>query len=218
MLKQTHTLYYGSDFLPFLELLPNLVDEDGPWALKVTGVSPSFEEESDGSTVEEVDLDGVERETEESPIVAKSTVLASSGGILEPASNGERLPSRDRKSSLPLSAKTFLGTAATSPNQMRSSPFASPPSGKDVLARLVKAANAVLHFDPEMIAQEITRRELELFLQIEVSTSSFFFARFLSERSKPRDWLRHTLVSGKKDPHHDKIARFNSAYNDLHEW
>ena len=35
---------------------------------------------------------------------------------------------------------------------------------------------------------------------------------------QPRDWLRHTLVPGKKDPKTDPIAKFNAHYNELHEW
>ena len=103
-----------------------------------------------------------------------------------------------------MSAKNFLqGTLqSTLPGSSRTpGPSGTNTPGRDNMSRLVKASNNLLHFDSDDIAKEITRQELELYMKIE-----------------PRDWLRHTLVSGKKDPNSDRIARFNASYNDLHDW
>ncbi|PAV21147.1 ras GEF [Pyrrhoderma noxium] len=164
ILRQPHTLYYGSDFLPFLEILPTLQDQDSSWAVKVeTIIADSDESDNDSDAV-----------------------------------NPARPITRERKSSIPLSAKNFL--SGNLPATIRTVGSISP-SPRDTLSRLVKASNGILHVDSEELAREITRRELDLYMRIE-----------------SRDWLRHTLVSGKKDPNSDRIARFNTHYNDLHDW
>ena len=51
ILRQPHTLYYGSDFLPFLEILPTLQDQDSSWAVTVETViadSDELDSDSDG--------------------------------------------------------------------------------------------------------------------------------------------------------------------------
>lgn len=168
VLRQSHTLYYGSDFLPFLERLPTLVDKDSAWAMKVPDPSLVLSDESDNSTSEDLDeavaealnagdtlAEGLEESPDSAGSPSKMIDLTSSAG-------------RERKSSIPLSAKAFLPRPAVS---------AAPMSQKDLLARLVRTANALSHFDSEVIAQEITRRELELYLQIEVGNFSFHSKR-----------------------------------------
>ncbi|KAI5124751.1 hypothetical protein M0805_005385 [Coniferiporia weirii] len=185
ILRQTHTLYYGSDFLPFLEMLPTLQDRDSGWAVKVeTSIAESDESDSNYESEDTGD---------ESPSTlpiphSVDVTLASSRPI-----------TRERKSSIPLSAKTFL--QGTLPASVRvPGPHGNSPS-RDSVSRLLRASNTLLHFDSEDIAKEITRRALGLYMKIE-----------------PRDWLRHTLVAGKKDPNQDLIARYNGLYNDLHDW
>lgn len=165
VLRQSHTLYYGSDFLPFLERLPTLVDKDSTWAMKVPDPSLVLSDESDNSTSDDLDeavaealnagdtlAEGIEESPDSAGSPSKMIDLTSGAG-------------RERKSSIPLSAKAFLPRPAVS---------AAPMSQKDLLARLVRTANALSHFDSEIIAQEITRRELELYLQIEVGFFSSF--------------------------------------------
>lgn len=174
ILRQTHTLFYGSDLLPFLELLHTMRDLDSAWAMPEPSIAEDDSDSNDDGHTSEGET-AVTASQHESVISSSSTQLSG----------------RDRKLSIPLSAKAIMQT-----------PIASVPSPtRDMIARLVKTSNALLHFDSEDVAKEITRRELELYMAIE-----------------PRDWLRHTLVSGKKDPNHDRIARFNSAFNDLHDW
>lgn len=175
ILRQTHTLYYGSDLLPFIEMLPTIQDLDSAWAMPESSVA---EDDSDSN----YDVDGHSEGDTQSSTLKNESILSA---------NSSQLSGRDRKASFSLSAKAIMQT-----------PISSVPSPtRDMISRLAKTSNALLHFDSDDVAKEITRRELELYMAIE-----------------PRDWLRHTLVSGKKDPNHDRIARFNSAFNGLHDW
>ena len=182
ILRQPHTLYYGSDFLPFLEILPTLQDQDSSWAVTVETIiadSDELDSDSDG---------GYER-----PLTVTHPVV-----VPEQVADPARPITRERKSSIPFSAKNFL--SGSLPATIGTAGSISP-SPRDTLSRLVKASNGILHVDSEELAREITRRELDLYMRIQ-----------------SRDWLRHTLVSGKKDPNSDVIARFNTHYNDLHDW
>lgn len=181
ILRQPHTLYYGSDFLQFFESLPALQDQDSAWAVKAeTSLSESDESDSDLAY--------------EPP--AEPSQPAS---VTEKVEQPSRPLTRERKSSIPLSAKTFL--QGTLPSTVRIPGTSANSPARDSMTRILKTSNNLLHYDSEDIAKEITRRELDLYIKIE-----------------PRDWLRHTLVSGKKEPHSDRIARFNASYNDLHDW
>ncbi|KAH8118477.1 ras GEF [Phellopilus nigrolimitatus] len=189
VLRQTHTLYYGSDFLPFVEMLPTLHDLDSAWAVKAeTSIAESDESDSNyGGEIENT-------EVEVPPVSSQPR------NSLDAMTGTSRPATRERKSSIPLSAKTFLQGSLPTSARAPGPPGSSSPA-RDSIVRLSRASNAFLHFDSEDIAKEITREELDLYMKIE-----------------PRDWLRHTLVSGKKDPNHDRIARFNSSYNELHAW
>ena len=156
-------------------------DQDSSWAVTVeTIIADSDESDNDDG--------GYER-----PLTVTHPVV-----VPEQAANPVRPITRERKSSIPLSAKNFL--SGNLPATIRTAGSISP-SPRDTLSRLVKASNGILHVDSEELAREITRRELDLYMRIQ-----------------SRDWLRHTLVSGKKDPNSDVIARFNTHYNDLHDW
>lgn len=185
ILKQPHTLYYGTDFLPFLESLHTLQDLDSAWAVKA---ETSIDESDEDSNYDSDFAYEVPQASSQPP------------SAVEKSEHATRPSTRERKSSIPLSAKNFLqGTLQGSVRAPGPSGTNTP--GRDNMSRLVKASNNLLHFDSDDIAKEITRQELELYMKIE-----------------PRDWLRHTLVSGKKDPNSDRIARFNASYNDLHDW
>lgn len=187
ILKQTHTLYYGSDFLPFFEMLSTLHDQEGAWAMRVEASIAESDESDDNLGADGTDEGNAtstapkQREGEPSSVAVPQSIM------------------RERKSSIPLSAK-FLQSSLQGTVRTQGGAFSNP-NPKDKIPRLVKASNGLLHFDADDIAKEITRRELELYMKIE-----------------PRDWLRHTLVSGRKDPNQDRISRFNAHYNDLHDW
>jgi hypothetical protein len=184
IISKTYLLHYGSDFLPFLEVLPTLVDRDSSWALKVDDA----DESDDSYSLLEDDDESVKS-------AAKST---SSPQAQEKTSIN--IPSRSRKSSLPLlNAKVLFPSSSSSTGSAESDNMEF--TTKQQLKELVKVANEVNLIDSTEIAQEITRIEKRLFLEIE-----------------PRHWLHFTFVSGKKDPESNTIARFNNVSNHLADW
>ncbi|THH09195.1 hypothetical protein EW145_g2199 [Phellinidium pouzarii] len=195
LLSYSHTLSYGSDFLPFIETLPTLEDEDAEWSLKVN----DFSAESDNETDSISDMVPGRLETDmESPTTPLSQIPRCSAS--EPASS-PRTAARERRSSLPLSAMALIKAPILSSVWYQRTDEQSKPSVKDIVTKLQRTAAALSQHEADAIANEITRRESELFLKIQ-----------------RRDWLRHTLIPGKKDPKSDPIAHFSSNYNELHEW
>ncbi|KIM48182.1 hypothetical protein M413DRAFT_61272, partial [Hebeloma cylindrosporum] len=149
IISKTHLLHYGSEFLPFLEQLPGLVDQDSAWALKVA-ISDS---DSDVYTPDDEDDD----ETHIND-AAKSDVGSGSASV---DSHKVAFPSRERKASLP------LPKALLAPAQLNgSNPHAYDQSPKQHIKDLVKLAQAVLNTDSDEIAQEITRQGVKRFLEI----------------------------------------------------
>jgi len=133
-------------------MLPNLVDHDAEWALKVE--DPAHESDDSYSLLEE---DGTTR---------------SDPDITPPVAVPEKplplpAPARERKPSipLPLILANNPGTGSSEPDT----------SEKQQIKDLVKLAHEVLAVDPDEIAQEITRVEVKLFLDIKV----YFFFRIL---------------------------------------
>ncbi|KAF9069038.1 ras guanine nucleotide exchange factor domain-containing protein [Rhodocollybia butyracea] len=188
IISKTYLLHYGSDFLPFLEVLPTLVDRDSAWALKVDDHSAYLSDDS-YSLLEDDDDESV-----------KSSVNTTSSPPGEQGKTSMTIPSRSRKSSLPLlTAKVLFPSSGSSNGSVESDNTDF--TVKQQLRELVKLANEVNMMDPGDIAQEITRIEKRLFLEIE-----------------PRHWLHFTFVSGKKDPELNTIARFNNVSNHLADW
>lgn len=168
-------------------MLPTLRDQESNWAMQAEASIAESDESDDN-----LGSDGSEESVSTKTQLRTRDEGPSSGGVQESLR-------RERKSSIPLSAKFLQGSLQGTVRTQSGSPWN--PSSGGINARLVKVSNALLHFDADDIAKEITRRELELYMKIE-----------------PRDWLRHTLVSGRKDPNHDRISRFNAHYNELHDW
>ncbi|KAJ7487620.1 ras guanine nucleotide exchange factor domain-containing protein [Mycena galericulata] len=191
--SKTYLLHYGSDFLPFHELLPNLVDKDAAWAHK-----PDYpEDESDYDDDEKsavLTLSSTHSSELESPL---------SSARSPPSAKAKTAPTipapfRERKGSLPLGNKLIIPQATSNGISQNGNPESGHRSQLKELLKLAADVNAT---DSEEIAQEITRLEVKLFLDIE-----------------PRHWLRYTFVSGKKDPATDSIARFNDFSNHLADW
>lgn len=172
-IKQTfahlHTLHYGSDFLPFLEILPTLKDEDASWALKPDDISI---ESDDGEGLEPADAYfpppplSVEQDDEVDSFDPDRPLLVSLGSQSQAVKVA--MPStRERKSSLPLFAR-FLQTpiSATLNERQRSQS-----STRDVLSKLLKVAQQVLHTDSGDIAREMTRIDWKHFQKIKVTIS-----------------------------------------------
>lgn len=193
IISKTHLLHYGSEFLPFLEQLPGLKDEDGTWALRVEGSdtdSEGYNDEEDEEDTrvehEEVDID-----------------VTSNG----PVSFGSKIVvTRERKPSLP------LPKALLSPSQN------AEPLPKQLIKDLVKLANEVLAVDAEQVARQITKQFATLFLTIKVWVN---VALQLDNQTywviQPRDWLRFTFSSPKKMLD-DCIGEYNTLSNHLADW
>ena len=152
IISKTHLLHYGSEFLPFLEQLPSLVDQDSAWALKVV-IS-----DNDSDDYIPDDEDDEETHTDD------TTKLEVGGGsAISVDSHKVAFPSRERKSSLPL-PKTML--SPPQPNGIN--PHAYDQSPKQHIKDLAKLALTVQSTDSDEIAQEITRQGVKRFLEIKV--------------------------------------------------
>ncbi|KAF9044714.1 ras GEF [Hymenopellis radicata] len=151
IISKTYLLHYGSDFLPFLELLPNLVDKDASWALKVEDIAS----ESDDSY-------SLLEEEEEKSVDSSSRPPQTTSSPKE-----KKVPPpnvfRERKGSLPLTAKALLPHPLDDFSQYDH----TPDNPKQQLRELQKLAVEVNNADPEELAREITRLESKLFLDIE---------------------------------------------------
>ncbi|KAH9969049.1 ras guanine nucleotide exchange factor domain-containing protein [Russula dissimulans] len=179
IVTKTHLLHYGSDLVPFLEGRP-LQDKDAAWAMKVDeptseGDEPYTFSEDDDDIVPS--LESTSSQTLASEDTSSTHTLSVSSG-------------RERKSSLVLSARS---TATAPPEHVD--------SVKEILKSLLSTSARLSVYEPQHVAEEITRVGRSLFLLIE-----------------PRDWLQHVLVSGKKDPETHSIARFNEVSEHLADW
>lgn len=128
--------------------MPNLVDEDAAWALKVEDLA---DESDDSYSLLEDDDENASK----SEVDSQSNLNASSSTMKGKPATGFR----ERKGSLPLSAKALLP---------QNNHVNEDPTPKDQLKKLQRLAQEVNATDPEEIAQEITRLESKLFLQIKV--------------------------------------------------
>ncbi|KAH7915776.1 ras guanine nucleotide exchange factor domain-containing protein [Hygrophoropsis aurantiaca] len=189
IISKTYLLHYGSDFLPFLEHVPGLVDKDAAWALKCE------------NTIDDIDdpyYPFGEGEYDE-PLVANDSSSMSLSSQSPSIENSVVAPtiSRERKSSLPLSAKAIINPI-TSPHGQADILEISP---KHLLKELQRIHSELQSVDCTDVAEEITRVEAKLFMQIE-----------------PRHWLQFTLAPGPKDAESDSISRFNAFSEHLASW
>ncbi|EMD42036.1 hypothetical protein CERSUDRAFT_110577 [Gelatoporia subvermispora B] len=183
ILSKTYLLHYGADFIPFLEMLPTLKDTDKGWALKI-------EDESDEVSLLSEDELTPPPPRSASPLTNLSTQSADDLRLLD------RQPqSRERKSSLPF-AKVALNMSHAM--QPKTPPTLEGPEQtlKATLKFLLTTSEDLSVHAAQDIAQEISRVQLEHFLKI-----------------KPRNWLQHVFVQGRKDPERDPIAKYNFLTN-----
>ncbi|KZV77736.1 ras GEF [Peniophora sp. CONT] len=197
IVSKSHLLHYGSDFLPFLESRP-LVDSDAPWALKVQ--EPAGDGEDDRYSLFEDDDDDDDHDHRHAPQLLPPPAhprppAPRSAPVRDPDDGKPRAAARERKSSLPLSAKALMD-----PGVPQNSPDVDM-SPKTILRELQSISAALERIDPDVVAQEITRVEKELFIRI-----------------KPRHWLQHALTSGKKEPDRDTIACFSEVSYHIADW
>lgn len=153
---KTYLLHYGSEFLPFLETLHEYTDLDSAWALKVD--IPDETEDVYSLEEEDVLLHSALYSTRKTTLVKMPNPISA-------------LPlSRERKSSLP-HPLLFASRTTLLPTQ---DPSEIPP--KQQLRDLMKLAQEVMVLEPEEVAQEITRIEARLFLDIQVQFPSNTFS------------------------------------------
>lgn len=156
---KTYLLHYGSVFIPFYETLGKLKDQDTTWAMKV---EEPKDDSDDASSVADAHAT-----SSSSPVSSRT-----SHSLHDPnptvATPAPPLPSsevkRERKSSLPLSAKMLMNSSPTQ---------SSNPSSPDVtwnkrLKLLSQCAQTFSDVDINDMAQEICRAQVEYFLEIKV--------------------------------------------------
>lgn len=183
IVSKTYLLHYGSEFIPFMEILSTLKDQDAAWAMKI---AEPKEDSDDAASLQE-----------------KTKLNTSSHSLLQPASENHPAPTpsksvaRERKHSLPLSARILV--MESSPASGPADSIAHPPKNK--LRILVTLSNQFMQTDPTSLAQEISRLECRFFLQIE-----------------PRHWLQHVIAQGPKDAETDPITQYNHVSNHVAEW
>lgn len=149
IIAKTYLIHYGLEFLPFLETLPNLIDKDASWALKINN---STEESDDSYSILDEDEVRSVSPVSESPVVSSTSA--------RPASPTQVSVARERKHSLPLSRST--PKSATSHNgEFDHSP-------KNVIRELQRITVELYNLNPNDVAREITRVQKGLFLKIQV--------------------------------------------------
>jgi hypothetical protein len=153
VLGKTYLLHYGSDFLPFLEHLPSIVDCDAAWAQKT---EPLLDDTDDPYSISDGE--------DESLVVHTDSAPASRSSMAPSHENSIGSSYRERKQSLPLSAKALI------------MPIPSPHGAdipeitrKQLLKELYRHSLELQSYDCSEIAEEITRVEAKLFMEIEVS-------------------------------------------------
>lgn len=162
ILNKTYLLHYGAEFLPIIEMIPTMKDLDTSWALKVE------DESSDTSSVSD---------EEHSFVMDPATSHRSSSPSLIPTDSGSTNVStsqtgftRERKASLPLTAKALIAAPPMASGSMQDHvyPGQMQLSTKTILRTLQSTSHALHLCDPADIAQEITRIQCQFFLRIEV--------------------------------------------------
>lgn len=171
IIGKTHLIHYGLEFLPFLEVLPNLVDQDAAWAKKF---EDPLAESDDSYSMGEEEEDLIARPTDSPSASATSLSFGSSTkwGVLPstvPAS-----ASRERKQSLPLTAKSLVMPAAKPSYSNNGSVDSADFSSKHILRELFKISQELNDIESVDVAQEITRMETRLFLDIKVRVTLVF--------------------------------------------
>ena len=149
IIAKTYLIHYGLEFLPFLETLPNLVDKDVRWALKVDS---STEESDDSYSMLDDDEVRSPSPVSESPVVSATSA--------RPAPPTQAPGTRERKRSLPLSKSTPKSATHNSGELEHSS--------KNVIRELQRISVELFNLNSVDIAQEITRVQKGLFLKIQV--------------------------------------------------
>jgi hypothetical protein len=130
--------------MPFLEMLPNLVDKDAAWAMKAEDIA----DESDDSRSIDEDDETTETLPSSEAEPAPPPPLKTTPPVLH----------RDRKPSLPKQPVTVTGGG-------EGLDF----PGRQIINNLLKVAQKLNGYESDEIAHEITRLETKMFLDRKVS-------------------------------------------------
>ena len=167
ILNKTYLLHYGAEFLPFLEMVSSLKDKDSSWGLKVEDENSDTSSLSDEEHSFLMDNAVSQRSMSPTPITADNGTAVASGSQSGFA--------RERKASLPLTAKALIAVPTSSAiiGQMPEpvSSVSAGVSAKMILRTLQATSQALFACDPADIAQEMTRIQCQFFLRIEVRCS-----------------------------------------------
>lgn len=163
ILSHSHTLTYGTDFLPFVDMVRSrsFSDEEEAWALKADNFS-GVGSDTEADSVFDAELGSLGTET--STPASSLSPQPSRSSASEPPSS-PRSSTRERRSSLPLNAMAFIKTPILSTFYNMDD---HSPTTKEIISRLQRTAASLGNFEADEIANEITRRELNLFLKIKV--------------------------------------------------
>jgi len=203
MLAKPHLLHYGSQLLPFLEVLPTLQDQDSGW-----GVQPEIKDESDVEDFLDDDEDLQPDKCEQEAPSPQSPPDTTPPAPLPPRvkTNISQSNTRDRK---PGPLMRSLGLVLGG-----SSDYDQPT--KQQLKELVKISNELIMIDPSDIAEEITRIQAKYFLAITVSFFSGDRSFPFTLRLQNRDWMRFVFLKQKKPD--DPIVALNKYANHIGDW
>ncbi|KAF8609632.1 ras GEF [Ceratobasidium sp. AG-I] len=161
-----HSMEGAQELVERLEVLRTLTDDSGDWAKPTS----DFVEHPDSDT--DHDTDSRPRSSEANPASrAPSSDSATRPDMsIAPTSNPVAVDDTPAAgTSTPRPRLTFSS---------RTSAVTSPPPHEPNKKELIQAAKLLLTEDPEYIAEEITKGDLELFLSV-----------------KPRDWMRHAYIA-----------------------
>ncbi|QRW25470.1 phenylalanine ammonia-lyase [Rhizoctonia solani] len=185
--ENTHLMYYGSEFTYFLEELPCLKDDAFSWAY-ISAETPVEDEY-------EFDLDfdrefNFSPEADGFPLFDPSYSIAP-GSAVGNADHDEEPPMTGRTARFESGNGESIGRGL-SPDARRG---ASP-----ALKAFQSVAKALLEYNCQSIAEEITRLETELFLKI-----------------KPRDWVRRGVKEDKLGKP-KSIVEMNAFFDRICKW
>ncbi|KAG8899933.1 hypothetical protein FRB99_006349 [Tulasnella sp. 403] len=222
ILSNFHTAHYGAEFMPFLQIVPELTDEERAWALK----EDSRRDTDDGTSDLDLDADDPEAEALELARTVSVSIAVSMGAEKSTDSlhrvngNGGRVPSGQTSSRPPqsipmggLKPKANPSISSSSKQSAQTPLFGEYhptkglrgpdvlPGTKPNMKELLKASVALCHQPPHFVAEEITRLEVPLFLAVQ-----------------PRDWLRHGLGKKVEEGFPHSIQRIAKFFNYLTMW
>ncbi|KAF7969341.1 hypothetical protein HWV62_27669 [Athelia sp. TMB] len=195
IITKTYLLHYGCDFLPFTEQLPDFKDQDADWALPVE--NQAFEDD-----------DGASDDDDSERFIESAMMSSSTDDSISVMKAPSIVVQRERKSSLPLTAT--LSTHAESVHSSSESVFSpDDPEFKKYLKELAKTAHIVNDYEPQLIANEITRIEAQYFQEIQKDSPSESITRFNAFSNNLGGWVVSLILCHDRPKHRAKqIEKF----------